>query len=169
MGETRRSSYLVASPPTGTVTFLFTDIEGSTKLLEHDAEAMQKALARHDEILHCVTREHDGYVFKSVGDAFCCTFSTATDALEAALEAQRALLTKEGWPVETVPPRVRMALHAGLRRSGTATTSALRSTGWRGCSPLLTEVRCSSRWRPESSCATGCRPMLSCLTWGSTD
>jgi predicted ATPase/class 3 adenylate cyclase len=103
----------VASPPTGTVTFLFTDIEGSTKLWEHDAEAMQEALARHDEILQCVTREHDGYVFKTVGDAFCCTFSTATDALEAALEAQRALLAKEGWPVGTVPPRVRMVLHTG--------------------------------------------------------
>src|ERR671920_1253843 len=104
----------VPSPPTGTVTFLFTDIEGSTKLWEHDAEAMQEALARHDEILHCVTEEQDGYVFKTVGDAFCCAFSTATDALQASLEAQRALLiTKEGWPEQTGPLRVRMALHAG--------------------------------------------------------
>ena len=77
------------SPPTGTVTFLFTDIEGSTKMWERDPQAMHKALARHDEILHRVTEEHDGYVFKTVGDAFCCAFSTAPDALEAALEAQR--------------------------------------------------------------------------------
>jgi predicted ATPase/class 3 adenylate cyclase len=103
----------VASPPTGTVTFLFTDIEGSTKLWERDAEAMQDALARHDAILHGVIKEHDGYVFKTVGDAFCCAFSRATDALEASLEAQRALLTKEGWPEETGPLRVRMALHTG--------------------------------------------------------
>jgi predicted ATPase/class 3 adenylate cyclase len=103
----------VASPPTGTVTFLFTDIEGSTKLWERDAEAMQDALARHDAILHGVIKEHDGYVFKTVGDAFWCAFSRATDALEASLEAQRALLTKEGWPEETGPLRVRMALHTG--------------------------------------------------------
>jgi predicted ATPase/class 3 adenylate cyclase len=103
----------VASPPTGTVTFLFTDIEGSTKLWEGDAEAMQEALARHDDILHGVVKEHDGYVFKTVGDACCCAFSRATNALEASLEAQRALLTKEGWPKETGPLRVRMALHAG--------------------------------------------------------
>jgi predicted ATPase/class 3 adenylate cyclase len=103
----------VASPPTGTVTFLFTDIEGSTKLWERDAEAMQDALTRHDAILHGVINEHDGYVFKTVGDAFCCAFSRATDALEASLEAQRALLTEEGWPEEAGPLRVRMALHAG--------------------------------------------------------
>jgi predicted ATPase/class 3 adenylate cyclase len=103
----------VASPPTGTVTFLFTDIEGSTKLWERDTEAMQDALTRHDAILHGVINEHDGYVFKTVGDAFCCAFSRATDALEASLEAQRALLTEEGWPEEAGPLRVRMALHAG--------------------------------------------------------
>jgi predicted ATPase/class 3 adenylate cyclase len=104
---------VTSSAPTGTVTFLFTDIEGSTRLWEGSPKAMQRALVRHDEILRRVTEEHDGYVFKTVGDAFCCTFSTATDALEAALKAQRALLTKEGWPVETVHPRVRMALHTG--------------------------------------------------------
>src|SRR5829696_1745548 len=79
---------------------------------------MQEALVRHDAILRGVIREHDGYVFKTVGDAFCCAFSTATDALEAALEAQRALLTEEGWPEETGPLRVRMALHAGAAEEG---------------------------------------------------
>jgi hypothetical protein len=82
----------VASPPTGTVTFLFTDIEGSTKLWENNAPAMQAALARHDELLRWAIEEHGGYVFKTVGDAFCCTFSTPRDALEAALVAQRALI-----------------------------------------------------------------------------
>jgi predicted ATPase/class 3 adenylate cyclase/Tfp pilus assembly protein PilF len=101
----------VASPPTGTVTFLFTDIEGSTKLWEHDALAMQRALARHDEILRGVIEERGGYVFKTVGDAFCCAFPTAPDALEAALEAQRLLL-KERWG-ESTTLRVRMALHIG--------------------------------------------------------
>jgi class 3 adenylate cyclase len=64
----------VASPPTGTLTFLFTDIEGSTKLWERNPEVMQTALARHDEILRGATEQHGGYVFKTVGDAFCCAF-----------------------------------------------------------------------------------------------
>jgi predicted ATPase/class 3 adenylate cyclase/Flp pilus assembly protein TadD len=101
----------VASPPTGTLTFVFTDIEGSTKLWEHDAPAMQVALARHDELLRRAIEEHGGYVFKTVGDAFCAAFLTAPDALEAALDAQRLLL-KERWG-ESDPLRVRMALHMG--------------------------------------------------------
>jgi predicted ATPase/class 3 adenylate cyclase len=107
----RGDAKLMSSLPTGTVTFLFTDIEGSTKLWEKNPKAMQRALARHDQILRRVTEEQDGYVFKTVGDAFCCAFSTATDALESALEAQRALLSEE-WDVEG-GVRVRMALHAG--------------------------------------------------------
>jgi predicted ATPase/class 3 adenylate cyclase len=101
----------VASPPTGTLTFLFTDIEGSTKLWERDSSVMQVALARHDEILRSAIEERGGYVFKTVGDAFCCAFPTAPDALEAALDAQRLLL-EERWG-ESAPLRVRMALHTG--------------------------------------------------------
>jgi class 3 adenylate cyclase len=101
----------VASPPTGTVTFLFTDIEGSTRMWERSPQAMQAALARHDELLKLAIEERGGYVFKSVGDAFCCAFLTAPDALEAALESQR-LLHKERW-AESTPLRVRMALHMG--------------------------------------------------------
>jgi predicted ATPase/class 3 adenylate cyclase len=101
----------VASPPTGTLTFLFTDIEGSTKMWEHNAPAMQASLTRHDELLRLAIEEHGGYLFKTVGDAFCCAFPTAPDALEAALEAQRLLL-KERWG-ESTTLRVRMALHIG--------------------------------------------------------
>jgi predicted ATPase/class 3 adenylate cyclase len=101
----------VASPPTGTVTFLFTDIEDSTKLWERSPQAMQAALVRHDEILRRAIEDRGGYVFKTVGDAFCCAFPTAPDALEAALESQRLLL-KERWG-ESTPLRVRMALHMG--------------------------------------------------------
>jgi class 3 adenylate cyclase len=101
----------VANPPTGTVTFLFTDIEGSTKLWERDAQAMQAALARHDELLRWAIEERGGYVFKTVGDAFCCAFWTAANALDAALEVQRTLFEEE-WQ-ETGPLRVRMALHTG--------------------------------------------------------
>src|SRR5215208_7288980 len=101
----------MASPPTGTLTFLFTDIEGSTRLWENDAQGMQAALARHDELLRGAIEERGGYVFKTVGDAFCCAFPTAHDALEAALEGQWLLL-KERWG-ESIPLRVRMALHMG--------------------------------------------------------
>jgi len=101
----------VVSPPIGTLTFLFTDIEGSTRLWEHDALAMQAALTRHDELLRSVIEERGGYVFKTVGDAFCAVFPTAPDALEAALDIQRRLLLSE-WE-QTGPIRVRMALHTG--------------------------------------------------------
>ena len=82
----------MASLPTGTLTFLFTDIEGSTKLWEDNAPAMQAALAHHDELLRWVVEERSGYVFKTVGDAFCAAFPTAPKTLQAALEAQRGLL-----------------------------------------------------------------------------
>jgi predicted ATPase/class 3 adenylate cyclase len=90
---------------------LFTDIEGSTKLWEHDAQAMQAALARHDEILRDAIEERGGYVFKTIGDAFCAAFPTAPEALEAALESQRGLVSSEGEQIG--PLRVRMALHTG--------------------------------------------------------
>jgi len=103
--------HTMADLPTGTVTLLFTDIEGSTRLWEAHAEAMRAALARHDALLrHCID-DHDGHVFKTGGDAFCATFHTASDALAAALEAQRAL-HREPWP-EAAKVRVRMALHSG--------------------------------------------------------
>lgn len=102
----------MSSLPTGTVTFLFTDIEGSTRLWERSPEAMQRALIRHDQILRDAVEERGGYVFKTVGDAFCCAFTTATDALEATLKAQRALFAEE-WNVEG-GVRDRMALHTGV-------------------------------------------------------
>jgi class 3 adenylate cyclase len=108
----------VTRPPTGTLTFLFTDIEGSTKMWERDRAAMRAALARHDEILRDAVEQHGGHVFKTVGDAFCCAFPTAPDAVGAALAAQRALRA-EPWD-EGSPIRARMALHTGAveERSG---------------------------------------------------
>jgi class 3 adenylate cyclase len=102
---------VATSPPTGTLTFLFTDIEGSTRLWENNAPAMQAALDRHDEILRSALEERGGYVFKTVGDAFCAVFPTVPGALEAALEIQRRLFSSE-W-AESGPLRVRMALHTG--------------------------------------------------------
>ena len=98
-------------PPTGTVTFLFTDIEGSTSMWETHPQQMQAALARHDEILRSNIEANGGYVFKTVGDAYCAAFATAKQALEATLMAQRTLFA-EPWD-ENATLRVRMALHTG--------------------------------------------------------
>ncbi len=98
-------------PPTGLVTFLFTDIEGSTKLWEQYPHEMRSALARHDAILRDAIEENGGFVFKTIGDAFCAAFPTAIQALTAVLTAQRGL-AKEPWGV-TGPLRARMALNTG--------------------------------------------------------
>src|SRR5215210_1124021 len=105
-------SELMAGLPTGTVTFLFTDIEGSTKLWEKSPTGMQVALTRHDAILWEAIEGHGGFVFKTVGDAFCAVFPTALGALEAALAAQRTLLS-EDWGEGVGTLRTRMALHTG--------------------------------------------------------
>jgi len=101
----------VPTLPSGTVTFLFTDIEGSTRLWETQREAMTAALARHDALLRQCIESHGGHIFKTAGDAFCAAFATAASAIEAALAAQRLLRT-ERWP-EQAPIRARMALHTG--------------------------------------------------------
>src|ERR1700722_13836288 len=97
--------------PTGTVTFLFSDIEGSTVRWERDSEAMERALAHHDALVRAALEARGAYVFKTIGDAFCAAFATAADAIAAALDAQRALAAADFSAVEGL--RVRMALHAG--------------------------------------------------------
>jgi class 3 adenylate cyclase len=139
----------------GTVTFLFTDIEGSTRLWERDAAAMQAALDRHDEILRNSIEGRGGHVFKTVGDAFCAVFASAPDALEAALEAQRTLLAQEWSTID--PLRVRMALHAGTANERGATISAPPSTGWRGSSRRPTVGRCCYPSRCTGYSGTGYR------------
>lgn len=98
-------------PPTGDLTFLFTDIEGSSQLWEKHPQAMARALAQHDALLRVIFGEHGGYVFKTMGDAFCVVFASPLQAASAALAVQRRL-GGESWG-ETGPLRVRMALHSG--------------------------------------------------------
>ena len=98
-------------PPSGTITFLFTDIEGSTRLWATQHDAMRASLARHDALLRQCIEAHGGHVFKTAGDAFCAAFATAVSCVEAALAAQRALRA-EHWP-EQAAIRARMALHTG--------------------------------------------------------
>jgi class 3 adenylate cyclase len=99
------------TPPSGTVVFLFTDIEGSTSRWEEDAGTAGVLVARHLALLRGAIETHGGALFKTVGDAVQAAFPTATGALAAALAGQHALLT-EADRTGGMPP-VRMALHAG--------------------------------------------------------
>lgn len=100
----------MSSLPSGTVTFLFTDIEGSTKLAQQHPDEMPVLLARHHQILHHTIERYKGYVFQVVGDSFAAAFHSASDALNAALDAQREL-HNEAWT--PAPIKVRMGIHTG--------------------------------------------------------
>src|SRR5215212_241911 len=97
--------------PSGTVTFLFTDIEGSTALWEQDQAAMRLAVERHLALLDAAIAEHGGHRYQIVGDGVQAAFATAPDALAAAVQAQQ-VIAGEPWSLPA-PIRVRMALHAG--------------------------------------------------------
>jgi predicted ATPase/class 3 adenylate cyclase len=98
------------NPPSGTVTFLFTDIEGSTQLAQKYPDAMPALLARHHEILNQSIQLYDGYVFQIVGDSFAVAFHSASEALNAALNAQQNLYHESWIPA---PIKVRMGIHTG--------------------------------------------------------
>jgi len=99
-------------PATGAVTFLFTDIEGSTRLWEEEPERMKSALARHDAISRTAVESHRGIVVKMTGDGVHAAFADALDALAATVDLQQALAD----PAAThgVPLRVRCGLHSGV-------------------------------------------------------
>lgn len=97
--------------PDGTVTLLFTDIEGSTQLLHHLGEAYPAALARHREIVRAAVEQHGGVEADTQGDAFFVVFAGAHHALAAVAQAQTAL-HHEVWPLRAAL-RVRMGLHTG--------------------------------------------------------
>src|ERR687886_2157470 len=103
----------MADLPTGTVTFLFTDIEGSTALWEHDPDAARVALVRHDALVEQFVAAHQGQLVRprGEGDSRFAVFARATDAVAAAAGLQQALHA-EPWPTPTAL-RVRMALHTG--------------------------------------------------------
>ena len=103
--------------PTGTVAFLFTDLEGSTRLLEAHPAAYRDAVRRHHDLLQGAVEAHEGVVFETVGDAVYAAFVSPADAVAAALAGQHALRT-EDWGVAG-PLRARMGLHTGeVERQG---------------------------------------------------
>ena len=80
-----------AAAPSGVVTFLFTDVEGSTRRWEANAAAMRKALAAHDAVMRSAIKSHGGFLFKHTGDGVCAAFASPRSAVDAAVAAQRAL------------------------------------------------------------------------------
>ncbi len=124
--------------PSGTVTFLFTDIEASSDLAQRYPDAFPALLERHNTILRQAVEGHDGLVFQIVGDAFCVAFHTAGDALGAALDAQRLLLAE---PWAPAPIRARMGLNTGTAR---AETEGDRAGGYTGYSTMARVQRVMS-------------------------
>jgi predicted ATPase/class 3 adenylate cyclase len=98
--------------PTGLVTFLFTDIEGSSQRWETRREAMQLALRRHDRLMRAAIERHNGRVFKTMGDQFCAVFWSAPEAAAAALGAQTEIAAQDWSAIDGL--HVRMALHTGV-------------------------------------------------------
>src|SRR5512135_1382633 len=125
-------------PPTGTVTFLFTDIEGSTDLAQQHHDALPALLARHHALLQQAIEAHHGHVFQIIGDSFHVAFSTAPDAIQAALDAQR-LLQHEAW--NPAPIKVRMGINTGAAQAGSDDD---RSGGYSGYSTLARVQRVMS-------------------------
>jgi predicted ATPase/class 3 adenylate cyclase len=97
--------------PTGTVSFLFTDIVGSTRLWEKFPARMGAVLARHDDLIRSAVETYGGRVFKRVGDSSCAAFQAPRDSLKAAIDAQRALTTEDWSDIGSLP--VRMGIHVG--------------------------------------------------------
>jgi predicted ATPase/class 3 adenylate cyclase len=86
-----RGDAMTAAAPSGVVSFLFTDVEGSTRRWETDADAMRAALAAHDEVLRSAIDTHGGFLFKHTGDGVCAAFASPSCAVDAAVDAQRVL------------------------------------------------------------------------------
>jgi predicted ATPase/class 3 adenylate cyclase len=140
------------SLPTGTVTFLFTDIEGSTRLWQQHPAAMPAALARHHAILHEAIAANQGYVFQIIGDAFSAAFHAASQAVAAAVAAQRALCN-EAWG--DTPIKVRMGIHTGAAE---AHVQEERAGGYSGYMTL-------SRTQRVMSAAHGGQALLTQATY----
>lgn len=102
----------MTSAPTGTVTFLFTDIEGSTRLWDSHPQEMAQAVEIHDQLVRQSMEAHGGHVFSTAGDSFTAAFHRPAEGLAAAIDAQLALAAQK-WP-GNLSLRVRMALHSGV-------------------------------------------------------
>ncbi|HMS35418.1 MAG TPA: adenylate/guanylate cyclase domain-containing protein, partial [Ignavibacteria bacterium] len=104
-------------PPTGLVTFLFTDIEGSTRLAQEFPESLHSALEKHHAIVQNAIESNNGFVFELVGDSFCCAFENAEDAVRAAIQIQNNLSVEvcelSAQKGKNCVIRVRIGIHSG--------------------------------------------------------
>ena len=141
--------------PSGTVTLLFTDIEGSTQLLRQLGERYGDVLAEHQRLLREAFAAHGGREVDTQGDAFFVAFSGALDAVQAALAAQRALAAHP-WPAGAAV-RGGWGCTPGSRPARASATSASPSTARRGSARPGTAARCSSPRPRRPSSATSCR------------
>src|SRR6266700_3593633 len=144
--------------PSGTVTLLFTDVEGSIRLWEADREAMAEASARHNRMVRDQIEIAGGRVFAAVGEAFRAVFADPASALASAVAVQRAV-GAEPWPPSS-PDRVRVALHSGAcmerdgdyagpgRRSGCWPTGCLAGSGF-----AIWVSTTSGTWAGPSGCS----------------
>ena len=133
--------------PSGTVTFLFTDIEGSTKLWEQHPEAMKPALAKHDSLLKEAVESNHGFIIKTTGDGVHAVFTTAFDAVNASISAQREFQTSAFFKNAEVSLHVRMGLHTGEAEfrdgdyyGGTLNRAARIMSAGHGGQVLISEV-----------------------------
>src|SRR4051812_16118783 len=149
--------------PTGTVTFLFTDLEGSTRLLKHLGAAYAGVLGRHHELVRDVVDRHGGHEVDTQGEAFFVAFPRAKDAVTAAIELQGAHAT-ESW-ADGVEVRVRIGIHTA--------EPELAQTGYvgmglrRDCAPSVTAARFCSR-APRPALSTRTRPPTSFSATGAS-
>ena len=142
--------------PAGTVTFLFTDLEGSTRLLEAHPAAYRDAVRRHHALLRGAVEAHGGVVFETVGDAVYAAFAQATDAVAAALAGQLALRREDWGALGEGALRARMGLHTGevggagraLLRRAAVPRRAAAAGGPRGAGGALGGHRRAHRGRP---------------------
>ena len=139
--------------PQGTVTFLFTDIEGSTRLVRELGPRYRDVLERHQELLRNAFRA--GVEVGTEGDSFFVAFGSATDAVAAAVDSQLAL-GREAWP-DGHRVAVRMGLHTGHANPGPDGYVGFESIARRASRPPAMEARCSSRSRLRRWSAETCR------------
>jgi predicted ATPase/class 3 adenylate cyclase len=124
---------MAADPPSGTVTFLLTDLEGSTRMWEQDPDAMKAAMVRHDDLLEITIALNRGFVFARMGDGMAAAFGTAKDAISAA-DAIRTALADEPWDTPR-PLRARIGLHTD---EGVVVNNNYASQPVNRCSRLMT-------------------------------
>ena len=146
---------MTAAAPSGVVTFLFTDVEGSTRRWEADADAMRAAIATHDELLRKVIEAHGGWLFKHTGDGVCAAFASPTGAVDAAVAAQRALQLPVRMGIATGEAELRGTDYFGAVLNRAARVMAAGHGG----QILLAESTASrpGRWAGGNGAACVCR------------